>query len=338
MSDAPQRALVKSGASVELTQVVPVSRRSPARGEVTIRVLACGICGSDVHAWRQDQGYEWVRTPVVLGHEILGTVTAVGPEVDAEWLGRRVVPIGIDGCGKCSTCGTGLRQLCPDKLVIGLSGDGGAAEEVVVPADRLVEVSPDVAAEQMVLVEPTSVAVRAISHLGDIAPETKVVVSGPGPIGLLAAWLLNMRGVEVVVTGTRRDKAVRLPAAGRLGLRTVLTEDEDLPFVPDCWVEASGSSSGLQQAIASVAPGGTVVVVALFSAGFEIDMNLLVRREVKLLGSYASLRADYEHAARALSSGEDLRSALVTSYPLEEAIDALEATAAGAVGKAILVP
>jgi len=323
---------------MEATTVATVPRRAPGRGEVTLTVLACGICGSDVHAWRQDAGYEWVRTPVVLGHEVVGVVRVAGPDVDPDWVGRRVVPVGINGCGNCRTCRAGLGQICPERTVLGLSGDGGAAEEVTVRAEHLIEVSADVPAEQMVLVEPTSVAVHAVSHFGQLPPRTKIVVSGPGPIGLLSAWLLDRRGMEVVVTGTRRDEAVRLPAATRLGLRTVLAEDGVLPFTPDAWVEASGSGAGLAQAIGSVAPGGTVVVVALFAHPPQVDINVLVRREVKLCGSYASRAADYRIAAQELSLGEDLAAALVTTFPLEDALMALSATAEGAVTKAALVP
>jgi len=209
VSDTVQRALVMAGPFIEATTVATVPRRAPGRGEVTLTVLACGICGSDVHAWRQDAGYEWVRTPVVLGHEVVGVVRAAGPDVDPDWVGRRVVPVGINGCGNCRTCRAGLGQICPERSVLGLSGDGGAAEEVTVRAEHLIEVSAEVPAKQMVLVEPTSVAVHALSHFGQLPPGTRFVVSGPGPIGLLSAWLLDRRGMEVVVTGTRRDEAVR---------------------------------------------------------------------------------------------------------------------------------
>lgn len=337
-SSTTQRALLKAGPLVEATTVALVPRRAPGHGEVTLAVLACGICGSDVHAWRQDAGYEWVQTPVVLGHEIVGIVRDVGPGVDPGWVGRRVVPVGINGCGTCRTCLAGLSQICPQRSVLGLSIDGGAAEEVTVRAEHLVEVPADRPAEQMVLVEPTSVALHALSHLGKLPAGTRVVVSGPGPIGLLAAWLLDRRGMEVVVTGTRQDEAVRLLAANRLGLDTVFAEDGALPFTPDAWVEASGSGAGLAQAVGSVAPGGTVVVVALFADSPQLDMNVLVRREVKLLGSYASLAADYRSAARELSSGEDVAAALVTTFPLKEALSALAATAGGTVTKAAIVP
>jgi L-iditol 2-dehydrogenase len=337
-SNTTQRALLKTGPRIEATTVALVSRRASGHGEVTLAVLACGICGSDVHAWRQDPGYEWVQTPVVLGHEVVGIVRDVGPGVDPGWVGRRVVPVGINGCGTCRTCQTGLSQICPQRSVLGLSFDGGAAEEVTVRAEHLVEVPADVPPEQIVLVEPTSVALHALGHLGELPAGTRVVVSGPGPIGLLSAWLLDRRGVEVVVTGTRRDEAVRLLAAKRLGLHTVFAEDGALPFTPDAWVEASGSGAGLAQAVASVAPGGTVVVVALFAGAPQLDMNVLVRREVKLLGSYASLAADYRSAARELSRGEDVAAALVTTFPLEEAVSALAATAGGAVTKAVIVP
>ncbi|MQA04466.1 MAG: alcohol dehydrogenase catalytic domain-containing protein [Streptosporangiales bacterium] len=300
-------------------------------------VEACGLCGSDVHAWRQDRGYEWVRTPVVLGHEVVGVVREVGAGVDPGLVGRRAVPISIDGCGTCSVCARGACHLCPARSVVGLSRDGGAAEQLVVPAGRLVVVPDDLPTELAVLLEPTSVATRAVSQLGGLRGGTRAVVSGPGPIGLLSAWLLRRRGVEVVVTGAGRDEAVRLPLARRLGLTAVTAGAGRLPFVPEVWVEASGSAAALQQAIEEVALRGTVMVVALFAEPPRFDASLLVRREVRVVGSYASLRADYEDAVRDLTDATDLR-ALVTTYPLADAVTALEATADGAVGKAVLIP
>ncbi|MHB1062982.1 MAG: zinc-dependent alcohol dehydrogenase [Georgenia sp.] len=338
MSETARPALVKAGAAQASTSVVDVAPRPPAAGEVRLRVEACGLCGSDVHAWRGDDGYEWVHTPVVLGHELVGEVVAVGPGVEASWVGRRVVPLGIDGCHECVTCAAGSPHLCPRRQVLGLSFDGGCAASVTVPAVRLVEVDPDAPAARMTLTEPMSVAARAVRRMGDLPAGTRVVVSGPGPIGLFAAWLLMRRGVDVVLTGTERDEAIRLPAARRLGIVAVRGDQAQLDEPVGAWIEASGSVPGFQQAVASVAPGARVVVVALFAHDPQLAINSVVRGEVEVIGSYASLREDYDLAARELAGAEGLEQVVSTIFPLVRGLEALEATAAGEVVKAVLVP
>lgn len=338
MSETILAALVKAGHARTTTSVTDVVVRAPAAGEVQIRVEACGLCGSDVHAWRGDDGYDWVNTPVVLGHELLGEVAAVGAGVDASWIGRRVVPIAIDGCHACAICATGLSQICSHRQVLGLSFDGGCATYAAVPVSRLVEVDASAPALRMTLTEPMSVAVRAVRHLGDLPPGARVAVSGPGPIGIFAAWVLARAGVDVVLTGTKRDEPTRLAAARRLGLSAVRGDLGEVSTPVDAWIEASGSSAGVAQAIDSVVPGGTVVVVALFAKEPLIPINTLVRGEVKLLGTYGSLREDYVQAAEALASADGFEDIVSTAFPLARAIEALEATAAGEVVKAVLVP
>ena len=338
MPDTTAPALVKGGPDRAATSVVDVATRLPGAGEVRIRVEACGLCGSDVHAWRGDEGYEWVRTPVVLGHELVGQVVAVGAGVDASWAGRRVVPVAIDGCHDCPVCATGRTQLCLRRRVLGLSFDGGCAAHVTVPADRLVEVDAEAPALRMTLTEPMSVAAHAVRRLGALPSEARVAVSGPGPIGLFAAWLLARAGVDVLLTGTERDEPSRLAAARSLGLSAV-RGDRGEPSAPvDAWIEASGSAAAVAQAVGSVVPGGTVVVVALFAQQPPVPMNTLVRGEIELLGSYGSLRQDYVAAAEALAAADGLEDVVSTAFPLTQAIEALEATAAGEVVKAVLVP
>ncbi|WP_019482268.1 zinc-dependent alcohol dehydrogenase [Arthrobacter sp. TB 23] len=338
MSDSTLPALVKAGPGQEWTSVTDVAVRPPSELEAQIKVEACGLCGSDVHAWRGDDGYGWVKTPVVLGHELVGEVVAVGPGADSSWIGRRVVPIAIDGCQSCPTCATGLSQICPDRQVLGLSFDGGGAVYVSVPVNRLVEVDADAPALRMTLTEPMSVAARAVRHLGELPTGARVAVSGPGPIGMFTAWLLARGGVDVVLTGTERDELTRLPAARSLGITAVRGDLGELATPVDAWIEASGSSAGLAQAVESVTPGGSVVVVALFAREPLIPINSLVRGEINLRGSYGSLREDYIAAAQALALAPGFEDIVSTAFPLAQAIEALEATAAGEVVKAVLIP
>jgi len=338
VSESSSPALVKGGADQASTTVQEVPVRNLGPGEVVLQIEACGLCGSDVHAWRGDPGYEWVRTPVVMGHEMVGVVTAVGAGADPGWIGRRVVPLGIDGCHDCAVCAAGTPQICPDREVMGLSFDGGCASTTTVSADRLIEVDATAPARRMTLTEPMSVASRAVRRLGDVTPGARVVVSGPGPIGLFSAWLLARRGVDVVLTGTESDEAIRLPAAQRLGIRTMRADRAEFDGPVSGWIEASGSVPGFRQAVQTVIPGGRLVVVALFPRNPELEINTMVRGEIDVVGSYSSLREDYVLAATALAEADGFEDVVTTAFPLTEALTALEATASGRVVKAVLEP
>lgn len=332
------QALVKRSATP--CDVGVIDRPAPAlpAGHVLLRTEACGLCGSDVHAWRQDTGYEWLAPPVTFGHEAVGVVTAVGRGVDESWIGRRVVPVSIDGCGLCTTCKRGLRQICPQRTVLGLSFDGAAADSFVVLEERLVPVEVDLPPELLALTEPLSVAYRAIRHLEQSQDYTmNVVVSGPGPIGLMCALLLTQRGHSVVLTGAERDRERRLTTAAALGLQTVVS-GEDTDLTPDGWIEASGSSAGLSAALRQTMAGGTVVVPGLFGRLPNPDVNVMVRREIRLQGSYGSQVEEYRSAMSVLASDPALWSSLLMVRPLADGVAALETAAAGEVFKVVLVP
>lgn len=311
---------------------VPVPRVAP--GEVLLRVEACGLCGSDVHAVRGDRGYEWVKPPVLLGHEAIGRVADVGIGVDPGLVGRRVGVVSIRGCRECPTCRTGQTQLCPRQTRTGLSGPGAAAEWATVPAHWLVPLPDGLPRSVAVLLEPLSVAVRAAEHHGRVAAGHRVVVSGPGPIGILAALVCRARGAEVTVVGTARDEGVRLPAARALGLST----GDAAAAQPDLWIEASGAPPAMAAAVSGVRVAGMVVAVGLFADVVALDLTAAVRREVRMVTSYGSALPDYTTAAELLAGPLRDAGLLVTEFPLAEAPAALAAAERASVVKPVLVP
>jgi L-iditol 2-dehydrogenase len=332
------QALVKRSSTPRDVGVIERPAPDLKEGHVLVRTEACGLCGSDVHAYRQDTGYVWLAPPVTFGHEAVGVVTAVAPDVDEAWIGQRVVPVSIDGCGQCTTCKRGLRQVCPQRAVLGLSFDGAAADSFVVQEERLVRVEVDLAPELLALTEPLSVAYRAIRHLEQSQDYSMdVVVSGPGPIGTMCALLLSQRGHRVILTGAERDREGRLATAARLGLETMVTGD-DADLTPDGWVEASGSAPALGSALRQTMPGGTVVVPGLFGKLPNPDVNLLVRREIRLLGSYGSQAEEYRSAMSVLMADPDLWTSLLSIQSLADGVTGLETAAAADVFKVVLVP
>jgi L-iditol 2-dehydrogenase len=341
------KAFVKTGHQPGEAGVRDVSVVRPGPGEVLLGVASCGVCGSDVHAFRSDPGFEWVTTPVTLGHEFSGIVEEVGPGVTRVSPGDRVVAVAIQGCGRCETCLSGATQLCPDRVAIGLSHDGGMAEYAVMPEQHLVPVPEGLDLAVAALGEPLSVAVHAVDIRAEIEPGQRVVVSGPGPIGVLCGMLARHREAEVLLTGVGQDSASRLPAAERVGLRTANLNEKPLEdhlrdrfgaYAPDVWIESSGSVMALGSALESVRPGGTICVVGLYAEKMRFSPTDAVRREISLLFSYSCNYADYQTALNLLGTGAIDPDPLLSKYPLGSAPEAFEAVGQGRTVKAMLLP
>ena len=214
------KAFVKTGYQPGDASAKDVSITDPEPGEALLRVAAYGICGSDVHAFKSDAGFDWVQPSVTLGHEFSGTVEAIGPEVTRISPGDRVVAVAIQGCSRCAVCLSGSPQLCQQRVAVGLSRDGGMAEYAVMPEQHLVTVPEGLDLTVAAVGEPLSVTVHAVNVRADIKPGQKVVVSAPGPIGVLCGMLAQLRGAEVLLTEVEQDTESRLPASERVGLRT----------------------------------------------------------------------------------------------------------------------
>lgn len=341
------KAFVKTGSRPGEAGIEDVSIGKPGPGEVLLRVASCGVCGSDLHAFRADAGFEWVAPPITLGHEFSGTVEAVGPDVKRASVGDRVVPVAIQGCGQCDVCRAGSTQLCPNRVAVGLSRDGGMAEYAVIPAEHLVPVPVGLDLTVAALGEPLSVAVHAVNVRANIQPGQTVVVSGPGPIGILCGMLARLRGAEVLLTGVGQDSESRLPSAESAGLRTANLSEKPLKEHlresfgergPEVWIESSGSVRALDSALESVRPGGTVAVVGLYAEEMRFSPTSAVRRELSVLFSYSCNYADYETALELLGSGAVDPGPLLSLYPLADAPEAFEAVGEGRAVKAMLVP
>jgi L-iditol 2-dehydrogenase len=341
------KAFVKTGNQPGDAGVEDVPFVGPGAGEVSLRVASCGICGSDVHAFKSDPGFEWVTTPVTLGHEFSGIVEEVGPGVTRVSPGDRVVAVAVQGCGRCETCLAGSTQLCADRVAVGLSRDGGMAEYAVMPEQHLVPVPEGLDLAVAAVGEPLSVAVHAVDVRTQIEPGQRVVVSGPGPIGIFCGMLARHRGAEVLLTGVGQDSESRLPVAERVGLSTANLSEKPLEehlrdrfrdFAPDVWIESSGSVRALGSALESVRPGGTVGVVGLYAEEMRFSPTDAVRREISLLFSYSCNYADYQTALDLLSAGAIDPDPLLSKYTLGNAPEAFEAVGQGRTVKAMLLP
>lgn len=260
---------------------------APDAGWVKLRVDAAGICGSDLHNYRTGQ---WIsRSPSTAGHELTGTVIAVGEGVDTVAIGDRVVADSRFWCGECPQCLAGRRHLCCSLGFVGEICDGGFAEQAVLPA-RLLHVVDGALDERVAaMAEPLAVALHAVRRL----PKTtgSVLVVGCGTIGGLAALLLSRTFAGTVLVADRnQDRCARV--ARVTGARIVdLNRDAiaaataNAPLLAA--VEATGSIAALSQLLGVLDPGGAVAMVGIFHDRLDIDPNLLVEREIALLGCHA---------------------------------------------------
>jgi (R,R)-butanediol dehydrogenase/meso-butanediol dehydrogenase/diacetyl reductase len=254
---------------------------APAAGEVRLRVLAAGICGSDLHNFKTGQ---WIsRLPVTPGHEFAAEVVELGPGVTGLALGDRVVADSRAPCGRCPQCRAGRQNLCLSLGYVGEVCDGGFAEEVVLPAKGVLRVDPALPPEVAALAEPLAVALHAIRRLDPVKDEP-VLVAGAGPVGGLVCLLLDHLGFGPVLfaerQAARRALVARVTGAQAVELDAAAIGDGPVRFA----VEATGVGGVLDRLIGLVGGGARIAMVGIFHGKAEINATALVEREIELRG------------------------------------------------------
>ena len=296
-------------------------------GEVLIRVSLAGICSTDLEIVK---GYGALGG--VLGHEFVGVVAEIGPEVDAGWLGKRVVGTINVGCQTCAVClGSGAEH-CPRRTVLGIMGrDGVFADFVALPVVNLLEVPDNVPDEAAVFTEPLAAALRIRDQLR-IRPDDRIAVVGPGRLGLLIGLVLAVDGGDVTMLG-RQMKSLELPAD--LGLRTALVDQQpDNSF--DMVVEATGNEAGLTHSLRLLRPQGTMVLKSTFVGEPAIDLTKLVVAELTVVGSRCG---PFAPALRLLASGAIPTARFVDArFALADGLAAMRMAAKPGVRKVLLDP
>jgi L-iditol 2-dehydrogenase len=297
-------------------------------GEVVCRVLACGVCGSDVSdAWVAP------KIPVVLGHELSGEVLEVGAGVSGVTVGDRVVVHHHAPCGECRRCRRGHETLCERFRATALD-PGGFAERVRVPSELAAEllVLDGLDAERATFVEPLACVLRAFDRAALRAGDSLLVV-GAGTSGLLAVAAAHARAVEAV--WVREPRPERLERALALGAERHGNELVDVAMV------CAPTPEALAAAFAAVAPGGSVCLYAPPSPGqaLGIDGYALYRGEVDLRASYSAGPADMRAALALVASGRvDPGSFITHRLGLDQTARALELARTGEALKALVLP
>ncbi|GLY63487.1 zinc-dependent alcohol dehydrogenase [Amycolatopsis taiwanensis] len=319
-------------------RLVPAEPVRPGPGEVVVRVAWSGICGSDREVFAGTRAEEFVRYPVVPGHEWSGTVVELGPGTDPALLGRPVVGEGFRNCGRCVACRWGEENLCEAAYdETGFTRPGAWSDELRLPARLLHELPEGADLRAAALLEPAACMAAACLKAGTM-PGERVAVVGGGTLGMLATQLLAAGGPgSLVVVDPRADRA---ELAARFGATWCRPEDARGGF--DVVVEAAGAPGSGRLAVSLTRRGGRTVLAGL--AGAETEPLVpaeLVGAAVTVHTVFGAPSRAWSHAVRAFAAGLLDPVPLVThEFPLEEADRALALLAdpASTCGKILLHP
>lgn len=343
------RGVMKTGRGPDLVELREVPEPTPGPGEVLIQVRAAAICGSDLHIRRDEHPY-W--PPVVLGHEFAGIVRALGEGVSGYAPGDRVVSETSTGsCGLCFLCRSGNRQICEDKRAPGIGRNGAFADLLVMPAALLHRVPDGLSMEEAALSEPTAIGVHAVLERARVGPGESVVITGPGPIGLLCLQVARAAGAgPIIVSGTPSDAALRLPVARDLGADATVNIGEE-PLVDrimaltdgrgaDVAIETSGAAAAIATLPYLVRRLGRICAVGVVGrpeVPFPWDTAVFKGLEVQF--SFSSRHTSWVTGLRLLAAAKvRVKPLLTMEVPLEQWRNAFEAQEQGKAIKALLVP
>jgi threonine 3-dehydrogenase len=337
------RALVKArpGRGIELRDV---PKPVPGINDVLIRILRTSICGTDVHIFKWDGWAErTIRTPMVIGHEYVGVVEAVGSNVSDFHPGELVTGEGHLVCGRCRNCLAGRRHLCKDTQGVGVNRDGAFADYLCIPMSNVWHADPKIPLEVLSCFDPLGNAVHTALSF-DVLGED-VLITGAGPIGCMAAAVVRHAGARhVVVTDLNPE---RLAMASRLGAdRVVDVRSERLEDVQrelgmregfDVGLEMSGSPAAVSQLIANMCHGGKIALLGIPPSNFAIDWNTVIFNMLTIKGIYG--REMYEtwyKMTTMIQSGLDISPVITHRFPMASFQEAFELMESGKSGKIVL--
>jgi (R,R)-butanediol dehydrogenase/meso-butanediol dehydrogenase/diacetyl reductase len=319
---------------------------APGSGEVLVRVVVCGICGTDLHEFVagpivtpvEPHPLTGAQNPQILGHEFSGDVVAIGAGVTSVVVGDRVAIMPLAYCGHCAYCRRGLQHLCATMGCVGLSHAwGGMAEFATVAEYQVVRLPEGVTYEQGALIEPTAVAAYGVERAG-VKPGHRVLVTGAGPIGALAALCARSAGASTVYVS--EPNPARRARADALGVATVLDPTAvDVPELlheqcdglgVDVAIECSGHPNGFAAAIRSLRRRGTLAQTGLFVGEASVEPMVWALNDLTIVGTWCYWVYDFDRIVAQIAAGDLPVERVVTSrVTLHDGPDAFALLASG---------
>ncbi|MEN3186251.1 MAG: zinc-binding dehydrogenase [Atribacterota bacterium] len=318
------KALVQKTKDKQSIVLEDIQEPFPGYGEVKVKVIAAGICGTDVH------GISSLKPPVVLGHEFAGVVVAIGEGVEKVKVGDRVTSeTTVFHCGQCIYCREGHFNLCPHRKGIGSGVNGAFADYIVVP-EATVHVLPSfLSFEEGAVLEPLACAVHAVVEQAKVAGGEKVLVLGPGPLGILVAWVARSQGAQVILAG-KADDGERLKKAQAYPLDFMLDVDSMnlQEFVGskislygvDVVFECSGALPAVYSGLELLRKRGRFFQLGILHKDVLLDFDeYLFSRELVLSGSRTQKKSSWEKAiAMLIEHRFPLQDLITHVLPLED--------------------
>lgn len=327
-------------------------------GEMIIKIEACGICAGDTKAfkgvpsfWGGDGNPPYIKAPMIPGHEFVGTVVEIGPNVSGWELGDRICPEQIVPCGECKFCKTGRHWMCEKHDLYGFQNNvnGGMAEYVRLTKESLnYRVPKEIPIEKAILTEPYACSFHCVERAG-IGVRDVVVLSGAGTLGLGMVGAIRQHNPSCLIVLDLNDK--RLELAKQFGADIVMnpskmdvvSEIKKLTdgYGCDIYIEATGHPSSVQQGLEAIRKMGTFVEFSVFGDLVTVDWSIISdRKELNLLGAHLSPFC-YDTVIEWIGSGKLPTDGVVThQFPLEKWEEGFKLATTGAEGalKVILVP
>ena len=303
--------------------------------DTLVRLSACGICGSDMHAYL---GHDERRpAPLILGHE------AVGKVVDGDLAGRRVAINPLVTCGRCDACLSGRPNLCAERQIISMMPRPGAfAELITIPQTNIIEIPDGLSDEVAALTEPMAVSYHAV-NLADRAlhvPLTaaRTVVIGGGAIGMAAAQIVRSRGcADVRIAETSELRRSAIAQGGAFEVYAPGSPDEPAPSSQDLVIDAYGGERSREAASRLVRPGGVIVHIGLASGEGGLDIRKITLQEITFIGTYTYTMVEFRETLAGLAAGTFGLIDWIEQRPLQDGVGAFRDLKAGTVASAKIV-
>lgn len=322
------KAIVKYASGKGNVELCDVQEPTPGPGQVKVEVKAAGVCGSDLHIFHDEIAIA-IEPPVVIGHEFAGIIAGLGEGVKGWHVGDRATcETTAWSCGQCLQCRLGHYNMCADRKVLGYAFDGCFARYCVVNEHQVHQLPDNVDFLAGALTEPLACCVHAVLELTCISAGDVVVLTGPGPIGLLCLQLARAAGGYAVMCGTTQDRE-RLEVARRLGADIIVNvETEDVRHLldkltgaqgADVFLECSGAPPAARLGLESTRRGGQYTQVGLFPGPFELSFDLIAYKELRVTGSLGQRWTSWQRALSLMAQDQvDTKSLVSHILPLTE--------------------
>lgn len=312
--------------------------------DITVAITKTAICGTDMHIYNWDEwSQKTIRTPMIIGHEFAGRIIKTGSEVRGFQIGDRVSGEGHITCGYCRNCRAGVRHLCRNTIGVGVNRQGCFAEQLVIPADNAFLLPENIPDEIGSMLDPFGNAAHTAFSFNLIGED--VLITGAGPIGILAAAIAKFVGARFVVITDVND--YRLDLARKLGdFRTVNILKEDLMDVQnelgmkegfDVGLEMSGVPNAFQQILENMNHGGKVAMLGIFKDILKFDASFVIFKGLTVKGIYGrEMFETWYKMTSVLQSGLDVSPIITHRFPVAEFQEGFAVMSSGMSGKVIL--